>query len=299
MLSFLRCWREAGWEVISAETYADIWQQFGGSVMTHPDIVAQLSAMTGISVRYLGKRQPVGPWQAAIATWGRHLALSRSGLKAFGKKRAFDLGNAEVILPIAPEMRFKTRFKMAYVNAQQASQILNLRRQTESLALARPPEDYSSKFLYNQRREWRLFQEAGGRAEPVGAFSTTEIARMYTELFEARWGFDVPSKKTLSDVLQRLQPFLKGQVLFLDEAPVAVQILYQVESPNWLSLEYINGGVAPDHKKFSPGSVLTFLNTQSAWEEARAKQKNLRYSFGRADREYKLRWCQREPVCST
>jgi hypothetical protein len=37
--------------------------------------------------------------------------------------------------------------------------------------------------------------------------------------------------------------------------------------------------------------VLSFLNTQSAWEQARALNKPLRFSFGRADREYKDRWC--------
>ncbi|MFB1010018.1 MAG: GNAT family N-acetyltransferase, partial [Thiopseudomonas sp.] len=42
--------------------------------------------------------------------------------------------------------------------------------------------------------------------------------------------------------------------------------------------------------------VLTWLNTQAEWESARAQNKVLRYSFGRADREYKDRWCNRVPV---
>jgi hypothetical protein len=42
--------------------------------------------------------------------------------------------------------------------------------------------------------------------------------------------------------------------------------------------------------------VLSFLNTQSAWEEARVLGKPLRFSFGRADREYKDRWCNPVPV---
>jgi len=49
-------------------------------------------------------------------------------------------------------------------------------------------------------------------------------------------------------------------------------------------------------RDFSPGSVLSFVNTQTAWAEARALGKPLRYSFGRADREYKDRWCNRVPV---
>ncbi|EPI5223479.1 antimicrobial resistance protein Mig-14, partial [Pseudomonas aeruginosa] len=49
-------------------------------------------------------------------------------------------------------------------------------------------------------------------------------------------------------------------------------------------------------REFSPGSVLSYLNTQAAWEDARALGKPLRYSFGRADREYKDRWCHPSPV---
>src|SRR5690606_41711862 len=62
-----------------------------------------------------------------------------------------------------------------------------------------------------------------------------------------------------------------------------------LETPKWISVEYINGGVDPETREFSPGSVLSFLNTQSAWEHARALDKPLRFSFGRADREYKDR----------
>ena len=74
---------------------------------------------------------------------------------------------------------------------------------------------------------------------------------------------------------------------------MAIQILYRVEAPKWISLEYINGGFDPQTRDFSPGSVLSFINTQAAWQDARALGKPLRYSFGRADRGYKERWCQR------
>ena len=89
---------------------------------------------------------------------------------------------------------------------------------------------------------------------------------------------------------------MTGSVVLLDEQPIAIQVLYRVESPKWVSVEYINGGVDPLQRDFSPGSVLSFVNTQAAWAEARALGKPLRYSFGRADREYKDRWCNRVSV---
>jgi len=90
-----------------------------------------------------------------------------------------------------------------------------------------------------------------------------------------------------------LREFMTGSLIYLADQPVAIQVLYRVEAPKWISLEYINGGVDPQNREFSPGSVLSFINTQAAWEQARALGKPLRYSFGRADREYKDRWCNR------
>ena len=97
-------------------------------------------------------------------------------------------------------------------------------------------------------------------------------------------------------VVELLRELLIGSVIFLNDAPIAIQLVYRVEAPEWISVEYINGGVDPETREFSPGSVLSFLNTQSAWEHARALNKPLRFSFGRADREYKDRWCNPVPV---
>ena len=103
----------------------------------------------------------------------------------------------------------------------------------------------------------------------------------------------------LAEVLELLRPFMTGSYIRINGQPAAAQILYRVESPEWISVEYINGGVDPACNALAPGSVLTFVNTQSAWEEARALGKALRYSFGRADREYKARWCHSVPVFTT
>ena len=130
----------------------------------------------------------------------------------------------------------------------------------------------------------------------MSELSPAEQARIYAELFQRRWEFEVPGKARLAEVFELMREFMRGSLVLLDGEPVAIQILYRVESPKWVSVEYINGGVAPENRDFSPGSVLSFVNTQEAWEEAEALGKPLRYSFGRADREYKDRWCHRVPV---
>ena len=295
MLSVLRGWRERGWTVIDAATYAQTWNRLGGSVATHPQVVERLAALAEIPVRYLAWTV-AGEIVAAVPCWGRHVALSKDVLKRRGRRGLFDLGNAEIILPVAPQVQVPLRQHARYVSTLNAERFTTLKPQSEGLALARLPEDYSRKFRYNQRREQRLLEEAGGTLQPVQDFSPAELAQMYGELFLRRWAFEAPGKERLVEVFTLLREFMTGSVVLLDAAPVAIQVLYKVQAPDWVSVEYVNGGVDPQSREFSPGSVLSFVNTQNEWEAAKALGKPLRYSFGRADREYKDRWCHTVPV---
>ncbi|MEJ5863241.1 GNAT family N-acetyltransferase [Pseudomonas farsensis] len=290
MLTFLKAWRERGWQEIDASTYADTWQRFGGSVATHPQVVEQLAALAQIPVRYLGWERG-GELKAALPTWGRHLALSKEVLKRRGKKGLFDLGNAEIILPAAADAGAALRHTGRFLSELSEGRFTGLKVQPAQLAMARPHEDLSKKFRYNQRRELRLLEEAGGVVRPITEFTAAQVAAMYCDLFKRRWGFAAVGAERLAEVLDRIGHLLIGSVLFLDEAPIAIQLVYRVEAPEWISVEYVNGGVDPETRAFSPGSVLSFLNTQAAWEHARAAGKPLRFSFGQADREYKDRWC--------
>jgi Mig-14 len=131
----------------------------------------------------------------------------------------------------------------------------------------------------------------------VSALAPDQRAAIYAELFQKRWNFEVPGKAHLTEVFSLLNEFMTGSVVYLsDGQPLAIQVLYRAESPRWVSVEYINGGVDPAHQVLAAGSVLTFVNTQGAWADAAALGKSLRYSFGRADREYKDMWCHRVPV---
>ncbi|MDH0731052.1 antimicrobial resistance protein Mig-14 [Pseudomonas sichuanensis] len=295
MLNFIQGWRERGWQVIDAAAYNEAWQRFGGSVATHPQVIEQLADLAQIPVRYLGYPQG-GEIEAAVPVWGRHLALSKDVLKRHGKKGLFDLGNAEIILPAAADAAAPLRHAGRYLSELNQGRFSGLKAQPEQLAMARAHEDLSKKFRYNQRRELRLLEEAGGQVRPIGDFTSAQIAAMYCDLFQRRWGFPATGAAHMAEVVERLRELLVGSVLFLNDAPIAIQLVYRVEAPQWISVEYVNGGVDPETKAFSPGSVLSFLNTQAAWEDANSRGKALRFSFGRADREYKDRWCNPVPV---
>ena len=295
MLNRFQGWRERGWSVVDASVYSEAWQRFGGSVATHPQVVERLAGLADIPVRYLAWERG-GELKASIATWGQDLALSKDVLKRHGKKGLFDLGNAELILPAAADAQVPLRHRGRYVSALNEGRFAGLKLQAEQLAMARSPEELSKKFRYNQRRELRLLEEAGGVVRAVQEFSSAELAAIYCDLFLRRWGFPATGAERMAQVIELLREWLIGSVIFLNDAPIAIQLVYRVEAPEWVSVEYINGGVDPETRAFSPGSVLSFLNTQSAWEQAREVGKPLRFSFGRADREYKDRWCNPVPV---
>lgn len=295
MLNRFQFFRERGWQEIDAAAYSAAWSRYGGSVITHPEVIARLSGLAGLPVRYLGWLRE-GRVAAALAGWDGYLALSRDALKHFGRKRLFDLGNAEYILPAADDVQAPLRHRANYLSEVHAQQFTGISKQREALMMARPPEDLSRKFRYNQRREWRLLQDAGAMARPVHDYAADDLARIYCELFERKWGFETPGCAHITEVFALLREFMTGFVLEQEGAPIAVQVLYKAVSPRWVSVEYVNGGVAPEAEKFSPGSVLSFLNTDASWTEARLAEKELRYSFGRADRGYKERWCRPVPV---
>ena len=49
MLTLLRAWRERGWTPIEAASYAQAWQQYGGSVATHPLVVERLAGLAAVA----------------------------------------------------------------------------------------------------------------------------------------------------------------------------------------------------------------------------------------------------------
>lgn len=288
-------WRERDWRQIEAGQYAEAYARFGGSVITHPDFIHQVSQLVDLPLRFLGWERD-GELLGAIPVWGRHLAGAKSALKRGGRRERVDLGNPEVILPLSQSGHFRLRHRGQFISELNAGKLDGLRLQKDTLSLARPHAEYSRKFRYNQRRELRLLEEAGGELRAVRDFDPGQISAWYLELFERRWGFKPRAHAGMARQIEALWPFMVGRLAWLGDRPIALQLLFMVESPDWVSVEYLNGGVDPDQRGFSPGSVLNFANTEWAEAHASGQGKMLRYSFGRSDAEYKSMWCNPVPV---
>ncbi|MCY4330602.1 MAG: GNAT family N-acetyltransferase [Endozoicomonadaceae bacterium] len=300
-MNLLKWWRESGWQEIDAEHYQQASNQFGHSVITHPLLVKTVSTVTATPLRYIGKYEQQ-KLTGAVPLWGKYIAGNKQLLKKLNKHRLVDTGNAEVILPLSEAHSFNLRFKTTFLSCLHQRQINGLKQQhhtTISLLKSYTAQTpcFSKKFKYNMRRELRLFQEAGGYYKAVDEISVEDFCDIYTALFVKRHNKKPKGYENLSAVLQCLRPLQRGFILYdKTNQPVAVQLLLQAESPQWVSVEYINGGVDPAYKHLSPGSVLSYLNTRTASEYADSVGKVLRFSFGKTDAKYKDLWCYQSPV---
>jgi len=285
------------WTSIDNILYTKAYQQYGGSFITHPDVITTLSTLTDMPLSFLGQyenNQLVG----AIPIWGKYLAGSKTALKHAGKKKIIDTGNPQVTLPLATNHSFHLPVKAEGITLHHKTQITNLKpSKLKALAIAKNPQkDWRKKFRYNRSRELKAFQAANGRLEPIEALSPTQIASHYLTLFEKRWGFPACSAPYMHKNLTVLAPWLTGHTLQIQGNIIAIQILYAIETPFYFTVEFINGGYDPTWQQYSPGSILTYLNVSQAANTAKKLGKPLRYSFGKADNNYKKYWCHTEPL---
>jgi len=299
MISFLNFNKpDPQWQEIDAQIYAGIYANLGGSVTTHPHTIQAMENITQLKTRYLG-RECHGAWRGAIPLWGKYIVGDKRPLKKSGKAHLFDLGNAEVILPLATDELFSLKgLKGRLISELNAQNIVPCKKHKETLSFARSitKKDFSAKFRYNRRRELAKFTEDGGEVIPFSDLSKEEIAAYYINLFSLRWGKKPKGHELLPEFLTLISPLLQGNLLVMHAQPVAIQLLYMVSSVVGVSVEYINGGVDPAFREYSPGSILSFINIQHAEHVATQAGVPLRFSFGLSDNEYKEVWCNRHPI---
>lgn len=296
--SFLKQSQHKCWCEVDSSVYEEAYNLFGGSFIMHPQVIAVTGTMASISTRYLASYQD-GELVGALPLWGKYLAGDKRYLKKMKKRRIFDTGNAEVILPLSKKYYFSLAgFRGQFISELHREQLDNVICQPETLSLARSFKngDFSSKFRYNRRRELKMFQQDGGEVVVLEQLASAEIATIYIQLFFSRWGKKPKGHERLAEFISGIFPFVKGHLLKKDTLPVAIQLIYLVKSSTVMSAEYINGGLDPQFKKYSPGSILSFLNINYAEELAVREGLPLRFSFGLTDKQYKNTWCVPHPV---
>ena len=220
-------WKQRGWQEIDSAAYESAYAQFGGSVITHPQFIRAVSALTAMPLRYFGRYEEdvlIG----AVPTWNSFIAGDKRALKRAHQYDRVDIGNMEVILPFAPQAcAVPLHFKNNYISAKHIVQIKSLHQQSETLCFLKSygNNEFSKKFQYNRNREWRLLEDDGGLARDINEFALADVFKWYAELFEMRWHKKPKAFEYLYEQLDALKSFLTGKILFFQDTPIAIQLL--------------------------------------------------------------------------
>lgn len=125
-----------------------------------------------------------------------------------------------------------------------------------------------------------------------------QLADIYLELFERRWGVKPDNKQQMVDMITSLRDMIFGYVLFYNGQPCAFQFITVADSPKWICFDYVNGGMIANRMVLSRNHR-HWLNVRAAYELCEREGKEMRYSFGKPTAPYKDRWCERAPLGRT
>ena len=294
---------ENSWKTISADEYEVIFERFGGSFAVHPDVVAVVASLAKRSVRYVGLARE-GRFIAAVPLWGEHIVATTLALKHYGELSLIDVGDSEVILPVADNQLIDMPFEAQMISNLHANNIANIELEiwdggdpSGSMMIAKSIEEHSGETKRRRRRETRRFLEFGGRFHPISELTVDEIIEIFAMLCKKRRGDSVILNgfDHLSTVFRELKHMMRGDILLFDDRPVAMELLYGHETPRWLFVNGVQRVSDPEFWSHSVGSILTFRNLEQLENEARVRNKILRYCHGWNDAPYKAAWAFAQP----
>lgn len=287
-----------GWEKVDCHTYHTAYQAFGGSFITHHEVLADFAELTGVTPTYYAYA-PQGEMQGAIAAWGKFIAGDKRAIRKSGTKELIDIGCPDLILPLNPNIPFKIPFlseHVANVHLLHIPKAKINRKNQLSLFKSFGEQGLSSKTQSQLRRFTRKLTEAGGKWRLINEFSNEEINEMYIKLHVERWGKLPQAHGNLLNALKLFRKYLFGYVVFAEDEPQTLHLNYWMQNNHYTCVDFINSGLNTNSNHPSIGSVLFYLNLTKATEESNATNTILRYSFGNHDLEYKARWCNPAPL---
>jgi CelD/BcsL family acetyltransferase involved in cellulose biosynthesis len=292
----------SSWKTISADDYCMAFERFGGSFAVHPRVVALVASLAKRPVRYVGFIRK-GELVAAVPLWGAHIAATSLALSAHRQSHLIDVGNQELVVPVADDACINIPFIADTISVLHAENISNLKRvKSFTLMLAKGLQTgdhrISGKSKSERRRKTRRFEEVGGTFYPITELPTSEIAAIYIHLFEKRWGFPPHGQDLLPTVLRELKDMLSGYLLLVGDRPAAIGLLYRNETSRWLFANGVNQAVDPEFHDYTAGSILMFRNLELLEHEANVSNKALRFSFGIGNNKlkHKALWCIEMPA---
>ena len=276
-----------GWHDSDAATYRKCYEQYGGSINMHPDVLDFVPEKTGQKIRYF-QRQENGEVVGAYAVIGeKHV-----GAKVWDK---YPISYDDVMLPLAEKCRAFFPEPCNRISPALKKNLMNINyKVARKGTVCIVKDNMSAKSEKNRRNEFRKFIAAGGSCIDQIHFSAVELAEIYVHLFNSRFCGEIRchDKMDLINIIESLRHLIFGNVLFINEKPCAMDLVFCAESAKMVYFDVPNGGVDPAWSHLSPGTLVMWKNIQSAREYCARKQKKMIFSIGALEEKwaYKLRW---------
>ncbi|KAF1368543.1 Mig-14 family protein [Yokenella regensburgei] len=289
------------WKIGTEADYQQCHSLYGGSFVTHPEVLNFLHSRYDCKPTYYIKHNANGAPVGSFCTWlGAHLAGDCKVTKMLDMEY-YPFNKDELILPLSPEIKAIFPVKTKILSSINSNSVINSSFKNNSnrgicIAKGCGKDGFSSATKNSRNRELKRFIKAGGRVVAQSEYSPEELVNIYFELYEKRWGNRHGNYHQLVDMITNLRQFFFGHVLLLNNSPCAFQLIMRADSPKWISFDYVNGGYDTVHDSFCPGTIVTWVNVQAAYSLCESQGKEMRYSFGRPTADYKNRWCKTEPV---
>ncbi|MBH1932022.1 GNAT family N-acetyltransferase [Serratia rubidaea] len=294
----------AGWRTGTAEEYSACYHRYGGSFVTHPDVLSFMQRQFNLSHKYYIKRAANRELIGGLCiNDNKEIAIVGKRSKALGLDR-FPFNKDEMILPISEQVKTVIPYRSKILSSINGRSVLNSTFSLNShreicLAKSCGKGGFSSSTKNSRNRELKKFLKSGGEAVEQSQLTPAQLVDIYFDLHGKRWGKDPGNQSQMLAMLTDLRDMIFGYVLFYHGKPCAYQLITKTESPRWICFDYVNGGYDRQHDEFCPGTIVTWLNVRAAYELCEQAGKEMRYSFGKPTAAYKDRWCKRAPLGRT
>jgi len=279
--------RLLGWVPSDFVTYKKTYQKFGGSVNMNPEVLNYFMRKHNLQVEFFHYVQDEEIRAGYFTVNGEQPGLNIAG----DYPVTFD----ELLVPAHQDARF---FLPDRTNKLSVGNRLNVKNATFTFFRKKQvcwvKEAFSSKNEKARRNEFNKFVRNGGEVKSCEELSPEELAHIYVYLFKLRFVENVRCYDIakLIEFLTKFRNMLFGNVLYINGKPCAYDLMLRSESQQAIYFDVPNGGLDTDYMHLSIGSVLMWLNIQSAKALCRSLNKKMTLCIGvyEPQWEYKKRW---------
>ena len=286
------------WSECSFHDYERACNEFGYNCESSPEFIS-FKLRQGAPLKFYAYRKK-GKILGSVCTENGWLASdSKNSHRSLA---SLPIPSSSIYVPLssAVESRVILPFRSRCIHHLQYNRFLNTSYNVFSkrqAAFAKDPaQDYSKKTVSTRERELRNFLKGGGTFINVSLLDGEHIFEIYETLFEARRQRSLKDRDVNRAFFREFQQHFKGHVMFLNEEPVAIQLLLSVSGVAGTFVDFINIGYRMNENAGALGTMIMWKNLTSLYQDARENNQTLYYSYGALSGEYKARWCHPVPL---